>query len=106
MDRVTLIDKGIVFNTRFAAPSILTGYFVASVIGATREQIEAAFTEPGDILVENAQALYETRTYTGYHYINEIREGQGEITVILTKEYISPPAIEETEPEEQEGQDG
>ena len=85
---------------------ILTGYFVASVIGATREQIKAAFTEPGDILVENAQALYETRTYTGYHYINEIREGQGEITVILTKEYISPPAIEETEPEEQEGQDG
>ena len=101
MDRVTLTEKDITFITKFAAASILTGYFVANVLNATREEIEEAFTEPGDILVENMQNLYEQKTYSGYHFINEIREGQDSITVILSKEQALPPVTEE-EPAEEE----
>lgn len=88
MDRVTLVDKEIVFNTRFAAPSILTGYFVAAIIDANREEIEEAFTNPGNILVEDMRGLVAPATYTGYKTINEIREGTNDITVILSKEDI------------------
>ena len=85
MDRITFLDKGTDLMTRFAAPSVLTGYFVAAVPGATVEQMTEVFTDPGPMLVHNIENLYEDKTYTGYNHINEIREGSGEITVILDK---------------------
>lgn len=86
MDRVTLVEKEIIFNARFAAPSILTGYFVAAIAGASKGKIEKAFTNPGDILVEDTKGLVAPVTYTGYRSIVEIREGANDITVILSKE--------------------
>ena len=86
MDRITLTEKKQEFMCRFAAPSILTGYFVAAVVGSDRETIEKAFTEPGPILVHNVEELYADKTYEGYRRINEIREAENGITVILDKE--------------------
>ena len=86
MDRITLTEKKQDFMCRFAAPSILTGYFVAAVVGSDRETIEESFTEPGPILVHNVEELYADKTYEGYRRINEIREAESEITVILDKE--------------------
>lgn len=86
MDRITLTEKNQEFMCRFAAMSVLTGYFVAAVTDSDRETIEKAFTEPGPILVHNMEELYADKTYEGYRRINEIREAENEITVILDKE--------------------
>ena len=86
MDRITLTEKEQEFMCRFAAPSVLTGYFVAAVRNSDRATIEEAFTEPGPILVHNMEELYADKTYKGYRRINEIRESENEITVILDKE--------------------
>lgn len=86
MDRITLTEKKQEFMCRFAAPSVLTGYFVAAVRNSDRATIEEAFTEPGPILVHNMEELYADKTYKGYRRINEIREAENEITVILDKE--------------------
>ena len=86
MDRITLTEKKQEFMCRFAAPSVLTGYFVAAVRNSDRATIEEAFTEPGPILVHNMEELYADKTYKGYRRINEIRESENEITVILDKE--------------------
>lgn len=88
MDRITLTEKKQEFMCRFAAVSILTGYFVATVTDSDRETIEEAFTEPGPILVHNVEELYADKTYKGYRRINEIRESENEITVILDKEEL------------------
>lgn len=86
MDRITLTEKMQEFMCRFAAVSVLTGYFVAAVTDSDRETIEKAFTEPGPIMVHNMEELYADKTYEGYRRINEIRETENEITVILDKE--------------------
>lgn len=86
MDRVTLLDKDLQFMTKFAAPSVLTGYFVACIVDSDRETIEEAFTEPGPILVQNVDSLFEDKTYTDYRRIREIREGISSIIVILDGE--------------------
>ncbi len=85
MDKVTLTEKDMEFMTRYAAVSVLTGYFVASVTDADKQSIMDAFTEPGPILVHNMEELYADKTYEGYRRINEIRESEKEITVILDK---------------------
>lgn len=85
MDKVTLTEKGMEFMTRYAAVSVLTGYFVAAVTDADKQTIMDAFTEPGQILVHNMEELYADKTYEGYRRINEIRESEKEITVILDK---------------------
>lgn len=86
MDRVRLPKKNQEFMCRFAAVSILTRYFVAAVTDSDRETIEEAFSEPGPIQVHNMDDLYADKTYEGYRRINEIRESESEITVILDKE--------------------
>ena len=86
MDKITLTDKGVEFMARFAAPSVFTGNFVASVVDSDVEAITAAFTSPGPILVHNMQSLYADKTYTGYTGIEEIRQGTDDIIVILHKE--------------------
>lgn len=85
MDKVTLTEKGMEFMTRYAAVSVLTGYFVAAVTDADKQTIMDAFTESGPILVHNMEELYADKTYEGYRRINEIRESEKEITVILDK---------------------
>lgn len=85
MDRVRLPKKNQEFMCRFAAMSVLTGYFVAAVTDSDRETIEKAFTEPGPIMVHNMEDLYADKTYEGYTHINEIRDGGDEITVILDR---------------------
>ena len=85
MDRVTLMEKGLEFMTNFAAPSILTGRFVASVVNSSREAIEEAFTNPGNILVQNVEQLYADKVYSGYTSIGEIDEQPGAIIVKLEK---------------------
>lgn len=86
MDRVTLVEKGMSFETRFAAPSVLTGYFVAAVLDSDRETIEEAFTNPGNILVEDSNDLVPPKVYEDYKTIVEIREQEDEIIVIVGKE--------------------
>lgn len=85
MDRVTLTQKDRQFMARFAAVSVLTGFFVACIEDSDRQEVETAFTDPGEILVHNMEELYADKTYTGYVHINEIRESGKEITVILDK---------------------
>lgn len=86
MDRLTLIEKNIVFMTRFAAPSVLTGNFVARIIDSDAETISAAFTDPGPMLVHNMDGLYADKTYTGYTGIQDMRFDTDGITVVLDKE--------------------
>ena len=66
MDKVTLIDKNNEFMTRYAAPSVLTGRFVAAIIDSDTETITEAFTNPGRILVHNMDDLYADKTYEDY----------------------------------------
>lgn len=86
MDKIIFLEKNAELLTRFAAPSVLTGYFVAAVPGATVDQMTELFTNAGEMLVHNMDDLYADKVYTGYNHINEIREGSNEITVILDKE--------------------
>lgn len=83
MDKITLIDKEKEFMSRFAAPSVLTGYFVAAIVDSTADEIRDAFTLPGPILVHNMDDLFEDKTYSNYTNIREIKETEEEITVIL-----------------------
>ena len=85
MDKITLIDKNAEFMMRFAAPSVLTGRFVAAVVDSDKETITEAFTDPGKIMVHNMEDLYADKTYEGYTHISEIRDGGDEITVILDR---------------------
>lgn len=85
MDRITLLKNGQVFMTDYAAPSVLTGRFVASIIDSSRDEIESAFADPSDIMVHNMEGLYADETYTGYRGIHEIRENGDRFVVILDK---------------------
>ena len=85
MDKITFLKTGAELMTKFAAPSVLTGYFVASVPDATVEQMRDLFTDPGPMRVHNMQNLYEDKIYTEYDQINEIRAGNDEIIIILQK---------------------
>ena len=86
MNRITLTEKDKEFYSSFAAPSVLTGFFCAEILGTTREEIEEAFTEPGPILVHNLEDLYADKIYEGYRRINEIRENGENFVIILDRE--------------------
>lgn len=85
MDKITLTDKKLDFMSKYAAPSVLTGFFVACIINSDTDTIRNAFTSPGPILVHNVQKLYADNVYEGYTEINEIRENDDSIIVILDK---------------------
>ena len=85
MDKVTLLDKGLEFMTEYAAPSILTGRFVACVVGSDISTVQAAFTNPGTILVHNTEDLWADKTYTGYKTINRINEDGQNIIVVVER---------------------
>lgn len=85
MDKITLVQSGAVFMSRFAAPSVSSGRFVAAIVDSDIETVRAAFTDPEPILVQNTDGLYADEVYTGYSDIKDITETGGEITVILNK---------------------
>lgn len=84
MDRITLPDKGMEFIAEFAAPSVLTGRFVASIINSDAETVREAFTAPGIIRVESVEGLYAPAEYAGYDHLDELTEGVN-ILVKLSK---------------------
>jgi hypothetical protein len=83
MDKIILPDKGVELETRFAAPSVLTGRFVCAVVDSDADEVREAFTDHGPILVQNTDGLYEDKLYTDFGGIHDLREEQGQITVVL-----------------------
>jgi len=86
MDRITFRRNDAVFSATFAAPSVLTGNFVACVTGETEEAVRAAFTEPGTIHVEDLDGLIPAADYDGYRSVKSIDEDPDGLLVIVTKE--------------------
>lgn len=83
MDKITLIDKESVFMSRYAAPSVSSGRFVAAIVDSDADEVREAFTDHGPILVQNTDGLYEDKLYTDFGGIHDLREEQGQITVVL-----------------------
>ena len=86
MDKITLLKSGTVFTSRFAAPSVSSGRFVAAIIDSDVETVRAAFDDPCPMLVHNMEGLYADKVYTGFHGIRKIMENGSEVTVIIEKE--------------------
>ena len=84
MDRIT--TKGREFMSRFAAPSVSSGRFVAAVVDSDIDTVRDAFEDPCPMLVHNTDDLYADKVYTGFQGIHRISEADGEITVIIDKE--------------------
>jgi hypothetical protein len=83
MDKITLIEKEAVFMSRYAAPSVSSGRFVAAIVDSDADEVREAFTDHGPILVQNTDGLYEDKLYTDFGGIHDLREEQGQITVVL-----------------------
>ena len=86
MDRITFERNDAVLDANFAAESILTGNFVASVVNADEETVRAAFTEPGVIYVRSMDTTIPDSEYPGYRSVQSIEEQPDGLTVIVTKE--------------------
>ena len=84
MDKLTLIDKGKEFMCNFAAPSVLTGRFVADIIDSDEETVRESFENPGDMLVHNMEGLYSDKTYSGYAGIYSLTVGDS-IRAVVNK---------------------
>ena len=85
MDKLTLVKSGSVFMSRFAAPSVSSGRFVADIVDSDAETVRAAFEDPGPILAQSVEGLYADEVYTGYSGIHRLTESDGDVTVILDK---------------------
>lgn len=85
MDKVTLLKSGQVFMSRFAAPSVSSGRFVAAIVDSDADEVREAFADHGPILVQNTDGLYEDKLYTGFGGIHELREEPEQITVVLDR---------------------
>lgn len=83
MDKITLIEKEAVFMSRYAAPSVSSGRFVAAIVDSDVDDVRETFTDHGPILVQNTDGLYEDKLYTDFGGIHDLREEQGQITVVL-----------------------
>ena len=85
MDKITLIEKEAVFMSRYAAPSVSSGRFVAAIVDSDVDDVRETFTDHGPILVQNTDGLYEDKLYTGFGGIHELREEPEQITVVLDR---------------------
>lgn len=85
MDKLTLVDNGMEFMCKFAAPSVLTGRFVADILDSNEECVREAFQNPGDMLVHNMEELYPDKTYKGYAGIYSLTVGDS-IRVVVNNE--------------------
>ena len=82
-----MIEKGVEFSSHFAAPSISTGNFVASIIDSDFDTIRSAFDDPGKMLVHNTDNLYPDVLYEHYSGIKSIKKiDEGIIVLIRRKE--------------------
>ena len=86
MDTIFLPDKQAVFSSKYAAPSITTGRFVASITGSDMDTVRAAFTNPGKIIVHNEENLWADKEYDGYTTIHRINEDGQNIVIVLKGE--------------------
>ena len=86
MDKITIERTGAEFMTQFAAPSILTGRFVALIVGSDPETVESAFSDPGGMTVHNMEEQYADKTYTGYRGIQSMEARSDGILIRLNKE--------------------
>lgn len=86
MDIVNLIDKGKRFESLYAAPSILTGRFVACITNSTISEVKDAFTNPGRILVQNAEGLVVDKEYDDYSGFYSVDDTDKGIIVKLSRE--------------------
>ena len=76
MDLLSIPKKKKEYNCKFAAPSILTGRFVAYILDAEEEDIRETLTDPGTLIVYNEHVI--TKEYEGYTKIDSLdpqREG-------------------------------
>ena len=76
MDLLSIPKKKKEFNCKFAAPSILTGRFVAYILSEDEEEIRETLTDPGTLIVYNEHVI--TKEYEGYTKIDSLepqREG-------------------------------
>ena len=72
MDLLSIPKKKKEFSCKFAAPSILTGRFVAHILEAEEKDIRETLTDPGTLIVYNAHVI--TKTYEGYTKIDSLDE--------------------------------
>ena len=82
MDVMMLPEKKAMYSCKYAAPSVLTGNFVAYIYEATEEEIRETLTDPGPIVVYNQDT--GSHTYSGYTTVDEIRPQEDGLIVILT----------------------
>ena len=66
MDKITLIEKEAVFMSRYSAPSVSSGRFVAAIVDSDVDDVRETFTDHGPILVQNTDGLYEDKLYTDF----------------------------------------
>jgi hypothetical protein len=86
MNKVLLIDKGLEFMARYAAPSLSTGNFAAGIVGSDLDAVRSAFTYPGTIRVRDMDGLVPDYVYTGFTEIKSIRTTGGDIAVTVYRE--------------------
>lgn len=70
MDLLSIPKKKKEFNCKFAAPSILTGRFVAYILSEDEEEIRGTLTDPGTLIVYNEHVV--TKEYDGYKRIDSL----------------------------------
>ena len=84
MDHLMIPDKQKSFDCKFAAPSVLTGRFVAYIYCMDADEIRDALTNPGILIVENEHV--GTREYPGYTTLDSMEEQPDGYIVKLSKE--------------------
>ena len=83
MDTIFLPEKQAVFSSKYAAPSITTGRFVACITGSDMDTVRAAFTQPGKIIVHNEDNLWADKEYNEYTTIHRINNDGLNIVIVL-----------------------
>ena len=84
MDLLTIPKKQKEFNCKFAAPSILTGRFVAYIYCTDAEEIRTALNDPGLLIVSNEHV--GVKEYAGYTALDSLDEQPDGYIVRMSKD--------------------
>ena len=84
MDLLKIPKKQKQFDCKFAAPSILTGRFVAYVYCTDEHEITNALDDPGLLIVENEHV--GVKEYAGYTALDSIDEQPDGFIVKMSKD--------------------
>lgn len=84
MDHLMIPDKQKSFICKFAAPSVLTGRFVAYIYCMDADEIRDALTNPGTLVVENEHV--GVREYPGYTTVYSMDKQPDGYIVKLSKD--------------------